>query len=87
MARLLQIIFYRRIKFGKEAPVLAIKIGPARPILAAKVIWEINFCIIICQNCSPLKLVLAGLYLEGTDFGMTGTITVTINNGINGQII
>ena len=35
----------------------------------------------------PLKLILAGPYLEGTDSGMTGTITVTLNNGINGQII
>ena len=37
---------------AKGEPVLAAKIGPARPVLVAKVVRGTNFGIIFCQNWS-----------------------------------
>ena len=51
---------------------MAIKIGPAGPMLAAKVVQGNQFWQIFCQNQS------GQIDLRGTDFGMTGLANIAI---------
>ena len=48
------------------------------PVLATKLVWPDQFW---QQNWSPHTICLAGLILVGTNFIITDTITVTMNNG------
>ena len=52
-------------KFWQWGPSFAAKIGPVRPILAAKVVWGNNF------GRFSARIGSAGPILGGTDFGVT----------------
>ena len=56
------------------ASKLAIKIGPAEPMLAAKVVQGNQFWQIFCQNQSGQT------DLRGTDFGVTGLANILYCN-------